>query len=381
MIVTDTFPPDINGVARTLHTLAGGLAKRGHAVEVITTTAGAATENAATGLRISRVTSFSLPGYRGVRLGIASKHRMASAIRAGRPDALYVAVETPLGMNTIRAARDCGIGVVSGFHTNFHSYTRDYHVPVLRDLLARYLRYVHNRTARTLAPSEGTAAQLRELGVHNVGVMGRGVDTELFNPTRRDEALRRQWGADDATPVALFVGRVAAEKNLPLAVKTFQQLRRDRPACRCVFVGDGPKAAWLREAHPEFIHAGARTGEDLARHYASADLFVFPSLTETFGNVLLEAMASRLVTLSFDYAAALQIVRHGENGFKAVPGDEADFLATAFAALTHWNDARLRDDALATARQLSWDTIISQFESELIAASAQSSAQQPNTSA
>ncbi|WP_172683198.1 glycosyltransferase [Verrucomicrobium spinosum] len=166
--------------------------------------------------------------------------------------------------------------------------------------------------------------------------------------------------------MALFVGRVAAEKNLPLAVRAFQRIQELQPKARAVFVGDGPKAAWLKQRHPEFIHAGARTGEDLARHYASADLFVFPSLSETFGNVLTEALASRLVTVSYDYAAARQVVRHGVNGFVAPEKDEAAFLAATELALQHWNDGALRTAAHATALRLSWNAIIEQFEQELL---------------
>jgi len=369
MIVTDTFPPDINGVARTLQTLSLGLAKRDHEVTVITTTEGAAIENARDQVKVVALASLPVPGYDGIRVGLCTKRHMTKLIRKYQPDALYVAVESIMGVNAIRAARDCGVGVVSGFHTNFHSYTNDYRIPLMKNLTARYLRYVHNRTARTLTPSESTAGQLRALGVQNVGVLGRGVDTGLFNPQRRDPALRREWGVSDDAPVALFVGRIAAEKNLPLAVKAFQQITRQNPCARCVFVGDGPLAKALKSQHTQFIYAGARRGEDLARHYASADVFVFPSLTETFGNVLTEALASRLVTVSFDYAAAHQFVQNGVNGFTAAMNDEAAFLRSCTDAATRWNDDSMRGAALASAEKLSWQTIIEQFENELIEAS------------
>jgi len=276
-----------------------------------------------------------------------------------------VAVETLMGLNAIRAARLENVPVVSGFHTNFHSYSRDYKMPLLKSAAMRYLKYLHNRTARTLTPSESTAIQLRELGIENVGVLGRGVDTDLFRPQRRDVSLREEWGADEKTPVALFVGRIAAEKNLPLVVKSFQQIQSQHPGAKCVFVGSGPKAATLKHEHPEFIYAGARTSEDLARHYASADVFIFPSLTETFGNVLTEALASGLVTVSFDYAAAKKFVRHGENGFVAEYENEAKYLDAVTEALPLWHDARLRQAALETTQKLSWNAIIEQFEQEL----------------
>ena len=364
-LVSDTFPPDINGVARTLQTLARGLAKRGHEVSVITTTEESRAENIQQGVTVDAVGSLPLPGYDGVRLGFASRRYFRRRIQQARPDAMYVAVETVMGCNAIRAARLCGVRVISGFHTNFHTYSHDYRLPLLKSAAMRYLKWLHNRTTRTLTPSESTAEQLRALGISNVGVLGRGVDTDLFSPVKRDTVLRREWGAGDGCPVALFVGRIAAEKNLPLAVRAFQQIMTQSPGARCVFVGDGPKAAWLRDQHPEFIHAGARTGTDLARHYASADLFIFPSLTETFGNVLTEALASGLVTVSHDYAAARQHVKHGLNGFVAGVGDENAFLTATALALPRWNSPDLRTAARSTAAGLSWNAIIDQFEHEL----------------
>ena len=364
-LVSDTFPPDINGVARTLQTLSRGLARRGHEVHVITTSEGAREENEVDGIMVESVGALPLPGYDGVRVGFASRNYFLRHFEHSRPDGLYVAVESIMGCNAIRAARHSGVRVVSGFHTNFHTYSHDYSLPLLKNAATSYLKWVHNCAARTLTPSEGQATQLRDLGIQNVGVMGRGVDTELFHPGRRDAALRRAWGADESTPVALFVGRIAAEKNLPLVVRSFKRIQQKSPGAKCVFVGDGPKAQSLSESHPEFIFAGARTGTDLASHYASADVFVFPSLTETFGNVLTEALASGLSTVSFDYAAAKQHVRHGENGHTAPFGDEGEFLLAVDDALAHWQDAALREAASATGAKLSWNAIVEQFEQEL----------------
>lgn len=364
MIVTDTFPPDINGVARTLHNLAHGLAERGHSIFVLTTAE--AEGQAHVDVTVKCMRAVALPGYADVRVGLPTKSEMRAEIQKYQPDAMYVAVETPMGLSAIGAAREGCVGVVSGFHTNFHTYTSDYRVPILGKAMAFYLKWVHNRTHRTLTPSQGMALQLRDMGIHNVGVLGRGVDAELFRPSRRDPALRAEWGADEKIPVALFVSRIAAEKNLPLAVRAFQRLRQIRPETRCVFVGDGPKLGWLKDQYPEFIYAGARTGADLGRHFASADVFVFPSLTETFGNVVTEALTSGLVTVSFDYAAAQQFVKHGENGFLAALGDEAAFLQAAETALEHWDDQTIRNAAFSAGSALSWDAIIEQFERELI---------------
>ncbi len=365
MMVSDTYPPDINGVARTLQVLATGLAKRGNKVQVITTVNGPKSDNEENGLKVQTVYALPVPGYEGIRMGIASKRFFHDQIDLFEPDVMYVAVETLMGLSAIQVARKQGVRVISGFHTNFHNYSQNYHLPLIKCGLISYLKYLHNLTACTLTPSKTTASQLRKIGIENVSVMGRGVDTELFTPIRRSKDLRAQWGVDDTAPLAIFVGRLAPEKNLPLVVRSFQRMMAQNPHTRCVFVGDGPSASWLRREYPEFIHAGAKTGEDLAQYYASADIFVFPSLSETFGNVLTESLASGLVSVSYNYAAARQYVRHGYNGFVAKPNDEVAYLEAIDLALAHWNDQMIRENASITARKLSWNTIIEQFEREL----------------
>lgn len=362
MLVTDTFPPLVNGVSRTLGVLALGLAKAGHAVEVITTVVGGCAHER---VAITRVPSAPLPGYPGLRLGFASRRFFAQRMRALQPHGVYVAVESLMGVNAAAAANKLGIRVVSGFHTNFHSYSKDYRVPMLKGIAARYLVWFHNRAARTLTPSSSTARELAALGISRVGVMGRGVDAHLFHPSRRDPELRASLGADDDTPIALYAGRMAAEKNLELAIEAFLRIQRAHPGARCVFAGGGPRVEELRARHPEFHFAGPCDDALLARYYASADVFVFPSLSETYGNVIAEAMASGLVTVAFNYAAGEKLIRHGETGFLAPCGDEETFLAQVDLALRHWNNTVMRKAARKAVEPLAWDDIIMQFQHEL----------------
>jgi glycosyltransferase involved in cell wall biosynthesis len=256
-----------------------------------------------------------------------------------RPDVLYVATETPLGIAAIRAAGKRQIQVVSGFHTNFQSYLEDYNLPGMEAVASGILRSIHNATKRTLTPSQDTAAMLTRWGIQNVGVLGRGVDMERFNPANRSEELRRSWGADEGTPVAIYVGRMAPEKNLPLAMRAFEAFRETQPQAKMVFVGDGPRLEAMKADHPRAIYAGARIGADLAAHYASGDVFLFPSSSETFGNVVLEAMASGLGVLAFDYAAPRLVIRLGKNGWLAPFGDEDGFVNQAREIAPRWNDA------------------------------------------
>lgn len=361
LIVTDTFPPDINGVARTLSTLAEGLRRRGHEVKVITTLEAVEKET----FEREVMHSMPLPGYPGLRIGFASTRQMLEIIDTFRPDVFYVATETLMGIAAIRAAAKREVPVVSGFHTNFQTYLEDYRLPGMETVAQGVLRSIHNQTARTLTPSVDTAVTLERWGIRNVGVLGRGVDTEMFDPARRNAALRKEWGAEEGTPVAIYVGRVAAEKNLELVVRAFDVFREIRPDARMIFVGDGPRLQALRDERPDFHYAGARTGEDLAAHYASGDVFLFPSISETFGNVVLEAMASGLVVVAFDYAAPRLLIRKGENGWLASFGDEDDYLSQVRLAADRWHDSGVRQLARQSAFDLGWERVIAQFEQEL----------------
>jgi len=167
-----------------------------------------------------------------------------------------------------------------------------YRMGLLKPLALAYLKRFHHRANCTLVPSADIAGRLSEAGFENVHHLGRGVDIELFSPAKRSAELRGRWGARPGAPVAVIVGRVAPEKNLELAMAAFGRMRLAVPDVRCVVVGDGPSRERLERAHPWIAFAGMLGGEDLAAHYASADVLIFPSETETFGNVLLEGMAA-----------------------------------------------------------------------------------------
>ncbi|MFK7851274.1 MAG: glycosyltransferase [Akkermansiaceae bacterium] len=356
-IVTDTFAPDINGVAMTLGRLTDGLRRRGHRVHVIRTGEGKSDETVAASLR--------LPGYREVRVGLPGPLKLRKRWIKRRPDAIYVATESPLGKSAVKAAKSLGISVATGFHTNFHEYMERYGLGSLEPMAKAYLKRFHGRADCTLAPSPELVANLVSDGFEKVYLMSRGVDTELFTPEKRSESLRAKWGATLGAPVAIVVGRIAAEKNLELAVRCFAEMRESVPDSRCVMVGDGPIRERLESKYPWIEFAGARTGDDLARHYASADILLFPSETETFGNVVLEGMASGLVTVSYDYAAAARFVKNGENGLKSEKGDAEGFVLQAKAALSIRQGHGMRIAAREVALTQGWDAVVSEFENRL----------------
>lgn len=366
-LVTETFPPEVNGVAMTLHRLVTGMVERGHRVEVVRPRQGRGDRPASNGqLHELTVPGLPLPRYDGLRMGLPARSRLMQRWRMETPDVVHIATEGPLGITALWAARKLGVPVTSSFHTNFHQYGKHYGYGFLARGVLGYLRHVHNRTCCTMAPSTDLCETLRGDGFQNVMLLARGVDNELFNPLRRSEELRRQWGAGPGDLVAVYVGRVAGEKNIPLAIEAFEAMKRHAPGMKFVIVGDGPARAGLQAKHPEYVYAGMQRGGALAAHYASGDVFLFPSTTETYGNVVTEGLASGLCVLGFDYAAAQKLIRSGENGVTVPFGDRAAFIAAAERlAQDPAAVKRMGEAAHASVAGLSWGAIIDRFESTL----------------
>jgi glycosyltransferase involved in cell wall biosynthesis len=363
-VVTETYPPEINGVAMTLGRFVRALQDREHQVQLIRPKQ-SATDLPREESNLEQVLrpGVPIPRYAGLRMGLPAKSTLRRIWSVKRPDVVHVVTEGPLGWSALAAAKALRLPVATDFHTNFHSYSRHYGLGWLKRPIVAYLRKFHNQARVTMVPSLSIRRDLEAAGFRNLEVVARGVDTQLFDPERRSEALRAAWGLRGQGLAVLYVGRIAPEKNLDLLVRAYQAMARVRPDARLVLVGDGPELAALKAAHPEFVYCGVRRGEDLACHYASADVFLFPSLTETFGNVLLEAMASGLPCVGFDYAAAAEHVSHGVNGLKAAYGDEGEFLAQSVRLM---QDAGLRERlgkaARATALNLSWQHIFARLE-------------------
>ena len=367
-IVTETYPPEVNGVALTVQSLERGLRARGHEVTVVRPRqADVAAEAGETLVR-----SVSLPRYPGLRAGLPATGRLVSAWSAARPDAIYVATEGPLGWSALRAAQRLGIPVATGFHTRFDEYMRDYGLPWLEPVALRWMRHFHNRAAATLVPTRELKGFLDGAGFRHVRLLPRAVDTALFDPARRDPSQRDALGIDGQSPLVIYVGRIAAEKNLALAVRAFRALQAKRPEARYVWVGDGPMLASLRREHPDFIFLGVQRGEALARLFACADLFLFPSRSETFGNVTLEAMASGVPVVAFDYGAAREHLRDGVHGAALALDDEAGFVSAAVRIGGDMRLARSMGDAARRAvLDLSPERVAANFDALLAGISLQ----------
>jgi glycosyltransferase involved in cell wall biosynthesis len=369
-VVTETYPPEINGVAMTVERFVRELRQRGHQVRLVRPAQRGEVADPACGPAGDAaqllVRGLSIPRYPELRMGLTSGSALRRFWRDWTPDVVQIATEGPLGWSALSTARRMGLAVCADYRTNFDAYSQHYGIRWLRRPITAYLRLFHNRADLTLAPTAAMKSTLAAIGIRDIEIVGRGVDTQRFDPARRDQALRRSWGAGPGTPVFLYVGRLAAEKNLMLVARAFNAVRARLPGARMVFVGDGPQRASLERDCPGAIFAGMRGGDDLAAHYASADVFLFPSLTETFGNVTIEAMASGLAVLAFDYAAAAQHMRHDISGSLA-PFDDADaFVAQAVRlALDPAQIARLRGNARDSACNMGWRALAFRLESVL----------------
>ena len=364
-IVSETYPPEINGVALTVHSLAAGLAQRGHQVDLIRPRQQQRRVDDP-GIDVLSVRGGALPRYPGLRFGLPAGRALLQRWQRQRPDAVYVATEGPLGWSAMRAAARLGIPLSSGFHTRFDSYAQHYGVGLLTPLVRSYLRRFHQQAAATLVPTAALARELLALGIGQPRLLRRAVDTRLFHPAQRDDGLRTSWDVDAGTPVVLYVGRIAPEKNLQLAVQAFRAIRQRVPNARYVWVGDGPARAALAAEHPDFIFAGVQREQALARHIASADLFPFPSLSETFGNVILEALAAGLPVVAYAEGAAREHVRDGINGY-CVPSGHAQAFIDAAVKLAS-NPGLIRHmgrAAHASVAGLSPEAVIRDFETLL----------------
>lgn len=371
-MVTETYPPEINGVAMTMGRIVAGLQERGHTVQLIRPRQSAA-DQPARQERFEEVLQrgVPIPRYDALKLGLPAKQTLTRLWAKQRPDIVHVVTEGPLGWSALSAAHKLRLPVATDFHTNFHSYSEHYGVGWLKKPITAYLRKFHNKAQRTLVPTASLRDELSALGLANLQVVARGVDTRLFHPGRRRPELRAQWGAGETDLVALYVGRIAPEKNLPVVLQAFAAMRELRPDAKLVLVGDGPERARLQRENPGMVFAGMRTGEDLAAHYASGDVFLFPSITETYGNVTIEAMASGLAVVAYDYASAREHIRHHVNGVLAPFDNTGEFVHMASALAR--DDTRIRElgrHARETTARLDWTCIVAEFERAMLEVSA-----------
>lgn len=354
-LFTDSYPPQLNGVSLLLERLVSAVRERGAAVRVFTTTDPSASNDG----EIVRCPSLAFWKYPEHRLALPAPWNVRRALRAWKPTIVHSASPFGVGVAGRAAAHALGVPFVASYHTSWSAYTAYYGLSPLRNVAWAYLRWFHNGAARTYCPTRATEAELRAHGFAHTTIWGRGVDSDRFNPSFRSAALRARLGADDRTVLALCVGRLGAEKRLDVAFEGLRAAAR-QTATRvvCAVAGDGPHAAaYRRAAPPGTVFVGRLTGRPLSEFYASGDVFLFPSTTDTFGNVLLEAMASGVPAIGADVGPTRELLTAG-GGVTFPPGDAAA-LAARIVELAD-NPTRRADlaaRARAFASECAWEPV------------------------
>ncbi|HQS58387.1 MAG: glycoside hydrolase [Gallionellales bacterium 35-53-114] len=368
-VVSETYPPDVNGVAVTVAGMVGGMRQRGHYVHLVRLRhhkRDVAVQEE--GYAETLVSGIPLPGCHEWKIGMPARNRLLRQWQLQRPDIVHIATEGPLGWSAMHAARKLGIPVATNsFYSHLHNVSQHHGTALLSNCIASYLRNFHNKADCTMVSTVDMQKHLQQAGYKNVEMVTRGIDTELFHPRKRSEALRQQWGADVDTPVVVLVSRLTEEKNLQVVINAFEQMQVIIGDAKLVMVGDGPARARLQKQYPQIVFAGMRTGEDLAEHYASGDVFLYPSLTESYGSVTVEAMASGLAVLAYDYAAARQYIRHDVNGLLAPFNDTDAFFRQAIALIQIPDRIqRLRNRARLAVEPMAWANVAGKVERLLL---------------
>lgn len=354
-LFTDSYPPQLNGVSLLVSRLVDAVRNRGGAVRVYTTTDPAGAEDA----DVRRWPSVAFWAYPEHRIALPTQPRVRRELRAWHPTLVHAASPFGMGLAARAAARATGVPFVTSYHTNWSAYSSFYQMGALSSAAWHYLRWFHNGGARTYCPTHAVERELAARGFRHMAIWSRGVDSVRFNPSFRSRALRERLGVPDDVVLTVYVGRLGAEKGLDVALKGMHEVVRAAPdKVRCAIAGDGPFAVEARRLAPSgTIFMGRLTGAALSEFYASADLFFFPSTTDTFGNVLLEAMASGLPVVGADVGPTRELLaEHG--GLTFAPNDPAAFAARVLELVS--NPTRritFARNALAFARRRTWDRV------------------------
>lgn len=340
-IITESFAPDLNGVANCVLRVAEHLVQRGHQPLIIAPEPASGRAAGPFPYPVERVPSVPLPGYTSFRLGLPSP-RLRRAVADHGAEVIHLASPVALGAWGSHVARAMDLPVVAVYQTDLPNYARAYKLGPAGEAFAwRWLRDIHNAAGMTLAPSSVTAADLRAHGMDRVRLWGRGVDTVRFNPGRRDDALRAELAPNGEVLVG-YVGRLATEKRVDL-LGSLARLE----GVRAVITGGGPEEEELRKALPDAVFLGERRGDDLARVYASLDVFAHTGPFETFGQTIQEAAASGLPVVAPASGGPLDLISEGVTGHLVTPED-GSALAAAVASLAA--DAERRESMGSAAR-------------------------------
>lgn len=357
-LFSDVYWPMVSGVGITLTRLADALEARGHAVRVYSAAYPMPAE-VVDRPEVHRSPCVPMPLYRDVQWAFPRQREIENDLAAFGPDLIHVATEVSMGLSGAKAARRLGVPMVASAHTDYQKYAEWYGVPWVLGAAWLYLRWFYGRAERVFCPSRVYQDFLRSKGIERTALWTRGVDPAQFHPSFRSEGFRRRLGVGPDDLLVAYVGRVAREKDIGLLLDAWPGIAARHPRVTLAVVGQGPLEGSIRQRCLPRVHVtGLLQGRALSEAYASADVYTFPSPTETFGNSLLEALASGLPSIAADTGGVLEFARHGENAWLTRAGDRAALVAgldrlLGDPALRN----QLREGALRTAGDRRWDLV------------------------
>ena len=348
----------VSGVGVTLLRLTRALEERGHQVRVYSATY-PLPKGQVDRPEVHRSPSTPFFLYPDVQWAFPRLRDVVDDVAGFRPDVVHVATEYTMGVAGVKVARQLRLPLIASSHTDYDKYAARYNVEWALRVGWHYMRWFYSHAHRVLCPSRIHEQHLHSRGVTHTGIWSRGVDPNSFHPRFRSEAYRRAIGVEPGDLLVTYIGRIAREKNLALLLEAWDLLAPERGSARLALVGRGPLEAEIRRREIPGVHvAGLMDGRALATAYASADIFAFPSATETFGNSLLEAMGSGLPSLVAAAGGVLEFSQHGGNAWLVEPNSVA---AIAQGLRRLLQDAglrrRLAEGALQTARERCWDEV------------------------
>lgn len=356
-IFTDTFAPDVNGVARTLKRFTDHLAKRGHEYRVF---APESTNDHLFSNNIHRFTSFPFFLYPECRLALPNMLHVKSELIRFQPDIIHVSTPFNVGLCGLHYAKKLNIPLVGSYHTDFDQYLEYYDLQIFSKLLWKYMHWFHRPLQKIFVPSHFTLEQLKRHGFTNLYIWSRGVDCSLFHPNYDKLEVRQKYRIKDKY-ILLYVGRLAPEKDIETLLNIMNHLPKELANhVHWLIVGDGPSKVEMKQKAPSnTTFTGYLTGKELAKVYAASDLFVFPSPTETFGNVVLEALASGTPAIGTNSGGVKNIIQQGKTGILFEPKKSEQFIEGIIHLLTH-NSKRMEmgHEARKYALSQTWDQIL-----------------------
>ncbi|AIE61685.1 glycosyltransferase family 4 protein [Bacillus methanolicus] len=356
-LFSDTFYPQVNGVARTLKRLTDHMEKRGIEYEIFVPEL----EDGIMYPNTHQFTSFPFLFYPECRTAIANPYNILKRVSDFSPDLVHIATPLTMGLYGIHAAKRLGIPMVASYHTHFDQYLKYYKLTWLSSLLWRYMKWFHTPFEKIFVPSSDTKEYLEERGFHNLSIWSRGVDCCLFNPEKKNQYLRNRYQIKERY-ILLYVGRLSLEKDLHTLYKIIEEMPAEfQKEIHWVIAGDGPSYKEVLDHVKDKKNAtltGYLDGEELAKAYAEADLFVFPSTTETFGNVVLEALASGTPAIVADSGGVTRIVQNNATGMICRAHDHEHFLETIQQLLIdEMKREKMGHSARTYALKQSWESI------------------------